>query len=125
MLYEWMATKVAILVTKIKVGRSVCGTCTLGHVLDCVKVAPTLQVGWRRSGLGLWSPSGCRLMCSLRQSARSTGGTVTPTGMAGEGRMAMGGLHALESGVTLVTWGAQGYRLIVAETGSSCQVAAT
>lgn len=26
------------------------------------------QVGWRRSGLGLWSPSGCRLVCSLRQA---------------------------------------------------------
>lgn len=26
------------------------------------------QVGWRRSGLGLWTPSGCRLLCSLRQA---------------------------------------------------------
>ena len=27
-----------------------------------------LQVGWRRSGIGLWSASGCRLFCSLRQT---------------------------------------------------------
>lgn len=29
------------------------------------------QVGWRRSGLGLWSVSGCRLLCSLRQTPRT------------------------------------------------------
>ena len=28
----------------------------------------SVQVGWRRKGLGLWSPSGCRLVCSLRQA---------------------------------------------------------
>lgn len=27
-----------------------------------------LQVGWRRCGIGLWSASGCRLLCSLRQT---------------------------------------------------------
>lgn len=26
------------------------------------------KVGWRRSGLGLWTPSGCRLLCSVRQA---------------------------------------------------------
>ena len=37
---------------------------TCGHVL---------QVGWRRSGLGLWTPSGCRLVCSLRQARAQAG----------------------------------------------------
>lgn len=32
-----------------------------------------LQVGWRRSGLGLWTPSGCRLVCSLRQARAQAG----------------------------------------------------
>lgn len=36
------------------------------HAMLCV----SLQVGWRRSGLAVWSASGCRLMCSLRQTAR-------------------------------------------------------
>ena len=35
-----------------------------------------VQVGWRRSGIGLWSASGCRLVCSLRQ-ARAQAGTQT------------------------------------------------
>jgi hypothetical protein len=29
-----------------------------------------LAVGWRKQGLAVWSPSGCRLMCSLRQKVR-------------------------------------------------------
>lgn len=32
-----------------------------------------MQVGWRRSGLGLWTPSGCRLVCSLRQARAQAG----------------------------------------------------
>jgi len=39
-----------------------------------------LQVGWRRSGLAVWSASGCRLMCSLRQTARPN--TFTPLSSA-------------------------------------------
>ncbi len=38
------------------------------------------QVGWRRSGLAVWSASGCRLMCSLRQTARPN--TFTPLSSA-------------------------------------------
>lgn len=34
------------------------------------RLCACLQVGWRRSGLAVWSASGCRLMCSLRQTAR-------------------------------------------------------
>jgi len=39
-----------------------------------------VQVGWRRSGLAVWSASGCRLMCSLRQTARPN--TFTPLSAA-------------------------------------------
>ena len=44
--------------------------------LGCLHV----QVGWRRSGLAVWSASGCRLMCSLRQTARPN--TFTPLSAA-------------------------------------------
>ena len=37
-----------------------------------------LQVGWRRCGIGLWSASGCRLLCSLRQTPLRA---PTPLGM--------------------------------------------
>lgn len=42
----------------------------------CLEKLYLVQVGWRRSGLGLWTPSGCRLVCSLRQ-ARAQAGTQT------------------------------------------------
>ena len=37
-----------------------------------------VQVGWRRSGIGLWSASGCRLFCSLRQTPLRA---ATPLGL--------------------------------------------
>lgn len=44
--------------------------CRLESVWRSIVYGATFeQVGWRRSGLGLWTPSGCRLMCSLRQTA--------------------------------------------------------
>jgi hypothetical protein len=33
------------------------------------------QVGWEWRGIAVWSPSGCRLMCSLRQAAKAAGMT--------------------------------------------------
>ena len=48
--------------------------------LFCVDGLMLVQVGWRRSGLAIWSASGCRLMCSLRQTARPN--TFTPLSSA-------------------------------------------
>ena len=32
-----------------------------------------IAVGWRRRGLAVWTPSGCRVMCTLRQGGGSAG----------------------------------------------------
>ena len=55
----------------------------MSHELGC------LQVGWRRSGLAVWSASGCRLMCSLRQTARPN--TFTPLSSASSSAYASDG----------------------------------
>ena len=49
----------------------------------------SVQVGWRRSGLAVWSASGCRLMCSLRQTARPN--TFTPLSSASSSAFASDG----------------------------------
>ncbi|KAK9798509.1 hypothetical protein WJX73_005261 [Symbiochloris irregularis] len=76
-----------------------------------------LAVGWRRSGLGLWTPSGCRLMCSLRQTATSAP-PRTPKGLS----KAAAPPTALEAGMAALAWGPHGFRLTVAESGSAAQV---
>ena len=58
-----------------------CHSCGMEHCSP----AP-LQVGWRRSGIGLWSASGCRLFCSLRQTPLRTS---TPMGLTSAKLMPM------------------------------------
>ncbi|KAK9828450.1 hypothetical protein WJX72_000056 [[Myrmecia] bisecta] len=87
-----------------------------------------LAVGWRRSGLGVWSTSGCRLVSSLRQTARASSfSPSTPAGSSGVPSTPFNSHKApqslpLESGVAAMAWGVQGYRLMVAESGSSAQL---
>ena len=71
-----------------------------------------LQVGWRRSGLGIWSPAGCRLVCTLRQTGSQQNGSHTAS---------RGMTHGLEGGISMVAWGVRGYSLLVAESGSAAQ----
>ncbi|KAK9831279.1 hypothetical protein WJX74_010194 [Apatococcus lobatus] len=93
-----------------------------------------LAVGWRRSGLGLWSPSGCRLMCSLRQSPTSrmqAFSSQTPRGSPTSQTHATPfnshKTHAqaalpLENGLAAIAWSPHGYHLLMAEAGSAGQV---
>lgn len=93
-----------------------------GSVAD-LKWSPdnrALAVGWRRSGLGLWSASGCRLMCSLRQTARTY---VSPqAGSSGVAAFCADAAPPLETRIAAVAWGAEGYQLMVAEAASSAHV---
>ena len=73
----------------------------------------------------MWSPSGCRLVCSLRQTAQDAGSTPRmplsvhqPLIPSGPGAMPL----PLESGISALTWGAAGYSLLLTETASSGQV---
>ena len=81
--------------------------------MRCDKLA-ALQVGWRRSGLGIWSPAGCRLVCTLRQ----TGGQQPGSAHA----LSRGLSQGLEGGISVVAWGVRGFSLLVAESGSAAQV---
>lgn len=104
-----------------------------------------LAVGFSRCGQVVWSPSGCRLMCTLRQGAaghRGTGdmgpsrttssdrqtlssllGTGDDANDAVAGRAAEGapGQQATdhEAGVCALAWGPYGYQLLVAEAGDA------
>jgi len=73
----------------------------------------------------VWSPSGCRLVCSLRQTAQDAGSTPRmplsvhqPLIPSGPGAMPL----PLESGISALTWGVGGYSLLLTETASSGQV---
>ena len=85
----------------------------------------TWQVGWEWRGLAVWSPSGCRLVCSLRQTAQDAVSTPrvplsvhSPLIPSGPGSMPL----PLESGISAMTWSAAGYSLLLTETASSGQM---
>ena len=85
----------------------------------------TRQVGWEWRGLAVWSPSGCRLVCSLRQTAQDAVSTPrvplsvhSPLIPSGPGSMPL----PLESGISAMTWSAAGYSLLLTETASSGQM---
>lgn len=81
--------------------------------LDPCTCFALLQVGWRRSGLGIWSPAGCRLMCTLRQTGAVQNGSAA---------VRCASPHGLEGGISVLAWGYKGYCLLVAESGSAAQV---
>ncbi|KAL0053131.1 hypothetical protein WJX82_001373 [Trebouxia sp. C0006] len=97
-----------------------------GSVAD-LKWSPdnrAFAVGWRRSGLAIWSASGCRLMCSLRQTARPN--TFTPLSSASSSAFATDSHKQnalpMESGIASLAWGPAGYQIMLAELGSTGQV---
>eukprot|EP00884_Botryococcus_braunii_P016462 jgi/Botrbrau1/349/Bobra.110_2s0008.1 len=81
-----------------------------------------LAVGWRRSGLGLWSVSGCRLLCSLRQTPRTPRSAQAVMGLPRPRTPNSLQAPSLECGVSALTWALEGYKLMVAEAGGNCQV---
>lgn len=99
------------------------GVRALAWAPDC----RALAVGYVRQGLSVWTPSGCRLMCTVRQpdaartprlgpAAANGGGSCggTPTAAAGAGAVGSGG--PLDGGVQALAWGVLGYSLFIATT---------
>ena len=92
-----------------------------------------LAVGYSRQGLVVWSPSGCRFLCTIRQTAADTpqarvargstplqnpglGGGLLET--QGSGRVeGPSASSLLEGSVQGLAWGPEGYQLLVAERG--------
>jgi hypothetical protein len=105
------------------------GVSDLAWAPDC----RALAVGFRRQGLVVWTPSGCRLLCTLRQpapeatgakrtdSASSTAdaavaygsGSSTGSTDAGQQRRRQPAIN-VDGGVSGLAWGAGGYQLMVA-----------
>ncbi|KAG1677057.1 hypothetical protein FOA52_001227 [Chlamydomonas sp. UWO 241] len=99
-------------------------------VLEWSPDGRALAVGHVRRGLSVWSPSGCRLMCSLPQPRGDAAATqlsqqLSSASSMGWGAFAAGGAGAgsaaaarpLETPVVALAWGALGYQLLVATAG--------
>ncbi|KAJ3695374.1 hypothetical protein LUZ60_000751 [Juncus effusus] len=75
-----------------------------------------LAVGWKFRGLSVWSTSGCRLMCTLRQTSLSS--ASSPMGKPSTGFKA----EPLMAGTGQLAWDENGYRLFAVEEGSADRV---
>ena len=81
----------------------------------------SLAAGWRRRGCAVWSASGCRLMCTIRQLG--VGGASVAWGKVNGGSAASpppqaasaDSCEALDGGVADLTWGPEGFDLLVVE----------
>ena len=62
------AAKVLCLYWQLEIFHIVATYWSNGNIINSI-LFNNVQVGWRRSGMGVWSPSGCRLICTLRQSS--------------------------------------------------------
>ncbi|CAH9118160.1 unnamed protein product [Cuscuta europaea] len=75
-------------------------------------------VGWKLRGLTVWSVSGCRLMCTIRQvGLNSISSPATKRNQECKYEPMMGG-------TSLVHWDEHGYRLYAVEEGSSERIIA-
>jgi hypothetical protein len=79
-----------------------------------------LAVGLASRGLVVWAPSGCRLMCTIRQgaggetaAALSAGFVPSPSSSSSREHTA----EALHGGVEHVCWGLGGFSLLAVERG--------
>lgn len=71
-------------------------------------------VGWRNRGLAVWSASGCRLMCTIRQGSLSN--AQSPSARV-ESERSMS--EPMVQGVAALAWGHHAYELFAVERGST------
>eukprot|EP00850_Spirogloea_muscicola_P003181 SM000012S25443 [mRNA] locus=s12:1087565:1095716:- [translate_table: standard] len=88
--------------------------------VSCICWSPdnaVFAVGWRQRGLAVWSVSGCRLMCTIRQGSLSN---VVPNSpprnvvLGGPGG-ARKSTEPMVQGVAQLAWGEYAYQLIAGE----------
>ncbi|GBF93019.1 hypothetical protein Rsub_05630 [Raphidocelis subcapitata] len=74
-----------------------------------------LAVGYARQGLAVWTPSGCRVMCTVRQwDGVRTPRASSPT-QSGQPPLG-GGAGYMDGGAQALAWGPLGYHLLFACT---------
>lgn len=89
--------------------------------INCIAWTPdntAFAVGWKFRGLTVWTPSGCRLMCTIRQIGMNSASSpmVKPN-------------HDLKyeplmGGTSFIQWDEHGYRLYAIEERSSERIIA-
>jgi hypothetical protein len=87
--------------------------------LDWAPDCRALAVGYARQGLAVWSPSGCRLMCTARQrdaawTPREAAAAAAPGGGGGGGGGGGFSIGGVDGGVQALAWGALGLSLLAA-----------
>ncbi|KAI3893694.1 hypothetical protein MKX03_032110 [Papaver bracteatum] len=83
--------------------------------VSCIEWAPdnsAFAVGWKLRGLTVWSLSGCRLMCTIRQIGLSS--ASSPVVKPNQDFK----YEPLMSGTSVMQWDEYGYRLYAIEEGS-------
>lgn len=89
--------------------------------VTCIAWTPdncAFAVGWKFRGLAVWSASGCRLMCTIRQIGMSS--VSSPVVRPNSDLK----FEPLMSGTSLVQWDEYGYKLFAVEEGSSERIIA-
>ncbi|KAH9536131.1 hypothetical protein CY35_17G090800 [Sphagnum magellanicum] len=76
-------------------------------------------VGWRYRGLAVWSASGCRLMCTIRQGSMSNSQSVSFSPHFGNG---IARSEPMVEGVAALTWGQHAYQLFAVEQGNATRL---
>ncbi|KAG0587383.1 hypothetical protein KC19_2G160700 [Ceratodon purpureus] len=71
-------------------------------------------VGWRNRGLAVWSASGCRLMCTIRQGSLSNSQSSSSR-VDSERSMS----EPMVQGVAALAWGHHAYEIFAVERGST------
>lgn len=71
-------------------------------------------VGWGNRGLAVWSASGCRLMCTIRQGSLSNSQSSSPR-VDSDRSMS----EPMVQGVAALAWGHHAYELYAVERGST------
>ncbi|OVA11965.1 Ribosome control protein 1 [Macleaya cordata] len=87
--------------------------------VSCIEWAPdnsAFAVGWRLRGLTVWSLSGCRLMCTIRQIGLSS--ASSPMVKPNQDFK----YEPVMSGTSFMQWDEYGYRLYAIEEGSSDRI---
>eukprot|EP00250_Pteridium_aquilinum_P014754 c22181_g1_i1 orf=80-2449(+) len=91
-------------------------------VVNCIRWTPdntAFAVGWQLRGLAVWSSSGCRLMCTIRQSGLNT--AFSPVGKPGQGLLRC---EPLSGGVACLDWDENAYQLYALESRTASRMLA-